>query len=302
MNQGTLFDIKRYAIHDGPGIRTTLFFKGCPLRCWWCHNPEGIASEPELILKPNRCLDDCDLCLADCPEKALSKPDGRIRVDRDRCRVLGRCAEACPTEALEVVGKTRTVDEVMREVRKDRIFYERSGGGVTFSGGEPLQQIEFLAALLEECRKDNLHTVVDTSGHAPYERLEGIRDAVDLFFYDLKHMDPAKHREMTGVSNEVILDNLRRLAETDSRIQIRVPVVTGVNDNIDHTRRMAEFLASLPGIRDISLLPYHSMGSQKYKNLDVSCPNPDAEPPSEDTMAGMRAALEDRGFRVRVGG
>lgn len=302
MDQGTLFDIKRYAIHDGPGIRTTLFFKGCPLKCWWCHNPEGISSRLELILKPNRCLEECDLCLSSCPEKALSKPDGRIRVERDSCRVHGLCAEACPTGALEVVGETRTVDEVMREIRKDRIFYERSGGGVTFSGGEPLQQIEFLAGLLKECRKDDLHTVVDTSGHAPYERLEEIRDTVDLFFYDLKHLDPEKHREMTGVSNEIILDNLRRLSETGSRIQIRVPVVRGVNDDTGHTGRMAEFLGSLPGIRDISLLPYHSMGNQKYKNLDVSCPNPEAEPPSEAAMAGIRAVLEDRGFRVRIGG
>jgi len=190
----------------------------------------------------------------------------------------------------------------MREIRKDRIFYERSGGGVTFSGGEPLQQIAFLAALLEECRKDDLHTVVDTSGHAPYERLEGIRDAVSLFFYDIKHLDPEKHREMTGVTNDVILDNLRRLSGTGSRIQIRVPVVAGVNDGLEHTGRMAEFLASLPGIRDISLLPFHSMGSQKYKNLDVSHPYPDAEPPSGDTISGMRAVLEDRGFRVRIGG
>jgi pyruvate formate lyase activating enzyme len=297
-----LFDIKRYAIHDGPGIRTTLFFKGCPLRCWWCHNPEGIAPDPELILKPNRCLEECGLCLSSCPEKALSKPEGRIHVDREKCGMAGRCAEACPTGALEVAGETWSTDEIMQEIRKDRIFYERSGGGVTFSGGEPLQQIDFLAALLEECREDGIHTVVDTSGHAPFESLDRIRDEVDLFFFDLKHMDPEKHREMTGVSNDLILDNLRRLAETDSRIQIRVPAVAGVNDGLAHTRRMADFLAALPAIKDISLLPYHSMGSQKYKNLDVVNPNPEAEPPSADTIAGMRAALEDRGFEIRIGG
>jgi pyruvate formate lyase activating enzyme len=302
MIQGTLFDIKRYAIHDGPGIRTTLFFKGCPLHCWWCHNPEGISPDRELTFRPNRCLDDCNLCLASCPQSALSKPDGRIQVDQDRCRVLGKCAESCPTEALEVVGQSWTVDEVMREINKDRIFYDRSGGGVTFSGGEPLQQAEFLTALLEECHKDGLHTVVDTSGHTPFERLEGIRDQVDLFFYDLKHMDPEKHREMTGVSNQLILDNLRRLSEIGSRIQIRVPLVPGGNDNAGHARRMAEFLASLSGIHDISLLPYHNMGSQKYKNLNVTYSNPDTEPPSKDTVAGIREALEDQGFRVRIGG
>jgi pyruvate formate lyase activating enzyme len=298
-----IFDIKRYAVHDGPGIRTTLFFKGCPLHCWWCHNPEGISPHRELIFRPKRCLDDCRLCLETCPEGALSKPDGKnIQLDRSRCRLHAHCAEACPTGALEMVGRLMTVPEVMKEVRKDRMFYERSGGGVTFSGGEPLQQIEFLDALLTECKKDGLHTVVDTSGHAPFERFETIRRKVDLFFYDVKVMDPARHREATGVSNSLILENLRRLAETDSRIQIRVPLVTGVNDDMNHTRALADFLKELPGVRDISLLPYHSMGSQKYTNLNMPYLNPTAEPPSEATVASIRQELENRGFRVRLGG
>ena len=302
MIQGTLFDIKRYAIHDGPGIRTTLFFKGCPLHCWWCHNPEGISADRELIFKPNRCLDDCDLCLTSCPEGALSKPEGRIRIDQTRCQILGKCAETCPTEALEVVGRTWTVDELMCEILKDRIFYERSGGGVTISGGEPLQQTEFLATLLEACKQDGLHTVVDTSGYAPYESLARIRDSVDLFFYDLKHMDPEQHLETTGVSNQLILDNLRILSQAGSRIQIRIPLIPGINDSLEHAHRMAEFLASLPVIHDISLLPYHKMGSQKYKNLNASYSNPDTEPPSQESVDSIREALEDQGFRVRMGG
>ena len=190
----------------------------------------------------------------------------------------------------------------MQEIHKDRIFYERSGGGVTMSGGEPLQQAEFLAALLEACKQDGLHTVVDTSGQAPFESLAEIRDLVDLFFYDLKHMDPDRHRETTGVSNQLILDNLRRLSESGSRIQIRVPLVPGINDSLEHTRRMAEFLAALPGTHDISLLPYHKMGSQKYENLNVSYSNPDTEPPSLDSVESIREALESRGYRVRMGG
>jgi pyruvate formate lyase activating enzyme len=303
MVSGLLFDIKHYAVHDGPGIRTTLFFKGCPLRCWWCHNPEGISPEEELNVKPQRCLEDCRLCLSSCPENALSKPDGKtIQLDREKCRTHTRCSEICPTGALEKVGKTMTVTEVMQEVNQDRIFYERSGGGITFSGGEPLQQPEFLDALLTACKKVGLHTVLDTSGHAPFALLERIRDRVDLFFYDLKHMDPDKHREMTGVSNSVILDNLKRLAKTGNGIRIRVPLITGVNDDDTHIRQMGDFLTELPGIRDISLLPYHSMGSQKYSNLDLPYLKPEAKPPTEEAVAGIKAALQRRGFRVKIGG
>ncbi len=303
MVSGLLFDIKHYAVHDGPGIRTTLFFKGCPLHCWWCHNPEGISPKKELIVKPKRCLEDCRLCLSSCPENALSKPDGKtIRLEREKCREHARCAEICPTGALETVGKTMTVAEVMQELNQDRIFYERSGGGVTFSGGEPLQQPEFLDALLTACKKVGLHTVVDTSGHAPYGFLERIRTRVDLFFYDLKHMDPDIHREMTGVSNSTILDNLRLLAGTGSRINIRIPLVTGVNDDETHIRQVAAFLKELPGIQDISLLPYHSMGSQKYSNLDMPYLKPDAKPPTKDAIAGIEAALQQNGFRVKIGG
>ena len=302
MTQGMLFDIKHYAIHDGPGIRTTLFFKGCPLNCFWCHNPEGISPERELMLKPNRCLKECDLCLSRCPEHALSKPQGSIEVDGGLCRRHGTCADACPTGALEMVGRTMSVDEVMREVRKDRVFYERSGGGVTFSGGEPLQQPEFLDAVLSACRHEGLRAAVDTSGQAPFETLEAIRDRVDLFLYDLKVMDPDKHREATGTGNELILENLRRLAGTDSRIRIRVPLVAGVNDDDEHTEQAGEFLASLPGISEISLLPYHSMGSQKRRNMNRPLPDPDAAAPSDSVVSRIREKLEARGFQVRIGG
>ncbi len=303
MLTGTLFDIKRYAVHDGPGIRTTLFFKGCPLHCWWCHNPEGISPKQELFLKPSRCLAECRLCLTVCPEQALSKPGGRFQVDKNKCRISGICDETCPTGALELVGKTWTVEQVMQEILKDRIFYERSGGGVTFSGGEPLQQPEFLAALLRKCKEQGLHTVVDTSGHAPFKNLESLMDQVDLFFYDLKLMDAEKHRKMTGVSNELILENLRRLSQAGSRIRIRIPLVPGVNEDIPHIRQVAQFLSSLPGIiQDISLLPYHALGSSKYKNLEVPYLNPEATPPAASLVAEVRSELESKGFKVRIGG
>ncbi len=302
MLTGTLFDIKRYAVHDGPGIRTTLFFKGCPLHCWWCHNPEGISPKQELFLKPSRCLEECRLCLTVCPEQALSKSGDRIQVDKKKCRISGICAETCPTGALELVGKTWTVEQVMQEILKDRIFYERSGGGVTFSGGEPLQQPEFLAALLTQCKELGLHTVVDTSGQTAFQNLDSIKDQVDLFFYDLKLMDAEKHSKMTGVSNELILENLRRLSQAGSRIRIRIPLVPGVNEDIPHIRQVAQFLSSLPGIQDISLLPYHALGSSKYKNLEVPYFNPAASPPAAALVAEVRSELESQGFKVRIGG
>jgi len=302
MRRGKIFDIKHYAIHDGPGIRTTVFFKGCPLRCWWCHNPEGISPEPELMVKPDRCLEECDLCLASCPEQALSKPQDSIEVDTSRCRSHGLCAAACPTGALEMAGREMSTEEVMAELLKDRIFYERSGGGVTFSGGEPLQQPEFLGSLLTACRRHRLHTVLDTSGQAAYDRIAAVREDVDLFFYDLKHLDPEKHREMTGTSNERILDNLKRLSRTDNRIEIRIPLVTGVNDDLDHAHRVADLIAALPGIRDVSLLPYHHMASRKYQNLNKPYLKPDAQPPSDSAVSAFRSVLEAQGFRVKIGG
>jgi pyruvate formate lyase activating enzyme len=190
----------------------------------------------------------------------------------------------------------------MREVRKDRVFYERSGGGVTFSGGEPLQQPEFLDDLLSACRSEGLKTVLDTSGQASFDTIEAIRDRVDLFFYDLKVLDPDKHREVTGSGNDLILENLNRLAETGSRIRIRIPLVAGVNDDEAHTERVGEYLASLPGLSDISLLPYHSMGSQKHQNMNRPYPDPDALKPSDAAVSRTRERLEARGFQVRIGG
>lgn len=299
---GMIFDIKHYALHDGPGIRTSLFFKGCPLNCWWCHNPEGIHPDPQLTYKQSRCLQDCEECVRICPEQALSQNNGNIHIDSARCQLLGHCAQICPTGALEIIGKRMSVDELLAVIEKDRIFYDQSHGGVTFTGGEPLMQLEFLDSLLEKCQQQKIHTVVDTSGHTPYENINRIRDKVDMFFYDLKILDDQKHKDMTGVSNELILENLQKLAQTQSPIQIRMPIITGTNDNPGDITQIGEFVSQLPNIKTISLLPYHRMGSQKYKNLNLPFAKSDTQPPTPQRVAEIQSKLEDFGFEVGIGG
>ncbi len=210
--KGIIFDIKKFAVHDGPGIRSTVFFKGCPLRCLWCHNPEGISAAAEVMVFTQRCLASCRICVRACPQKALARIGGRIVLKRDRCRACGLCAEACPAEALRLVGKKVGAGSVLTELAKDSPFYRNSNGGVTFSGGEPLQQPEFLHALLLAAKEQGWHTAVDTCGHAPFSAFAKIMPLVDLFLYDLKCIDPLWHRRLTGVSNALILENLSRLS------------------------------------------------------------------------------------------
>lgn len=299
---GIFFDVKHYAIHDGPGIRTTFFFKGCPLHCWWCHNPEGINPEPELMFRSNRCLPECRLCVHSCPHHALAKNNGSLQIDASLCRMAGACAEICPTLALQKIGYRMSAAEAMTIIEKDRVFQETSHGGVTFSGGEPLTQPLFLEELLDACRRQGIHTIVDTSGQAPYETLDRIRTRVDLFFYDLKLMDAERHTEMTGVSNQLILENLEKLAHSGSKIRIRIPVITGVNTTPEEISAMIDFVSSLPEIKDISLLPYHTMGGQKYQRLSRPQPHPEIQTPTKETLEGIQAQFERGGFRVKIGG
>jgi len=296
---GVIFDIKRYSINDGPGIRTTVFFKGCPLRCAWCHNPEGQDPNLELIYRESRCIG-CLECLKDCPSGALSQVGKRISLNRTECVFCGNCWETCQSEALSIVGREVTSEEIMKEVAKDVVFYEESGGGVTFSGGEPLLQADFLSALTRECMIQGIHVAVDTCGCVPFEAFDRLLDRVDLFLYDIKFIDDERHRRYSGASNQQILENLRRLAENGSNVTVRLPIIPSINDDNENVERTAGFLASLSNVRDVDLLPYHRAGIEKYRSLGRSYKLGKIRPPSKERIGWIKEKLEAYGLRVEA--
>jgi pyruvate formate lyase activating enzyme len=296
---GTIFDLKRFSVHDGPGIRTTVFLKGCGLRCWWCHNPESQYPNIELLLRPNICIE-CGACT--CPQGAISWSGDGYVTDRTRCQRCGECVTACYADARQMVGRQATAAEVMRDVLRDRPFYDETGGGVTFSGGEPMLQADFLLELLLACKAEDIHTTVDTCGHAPPAAFDRLQPYVDLFLYDLKVMDNDRHRQVTGAGNVLILDNLRRLAQAGQRIIVRMPIIPHINDdqaNISHT---AEFLRDLPQIERLDLLPYHRIGGDKYEHLGRCNPMPPTDPPSESQIETIKRQFESYGLQVKIGG
>jgi pyruvate formate lyase activating enzyme len=297
---GIVFDIRRYAIHDGPGIRTTVFLKGCALSCAWCHNPEGQAVGHEAMLRPDRCIR-CGACVDACGHGAIRWSDGGPTTDRSRCTACGDCTAVCYAEARERVGREMTADDVLAEVARDAQFYEESGGGVTLSGGEPLLQGAFAAALLRGAKARGFHTALDTCGFAPWEGFARLRGSVDLFLYDLKLMDDARHRRFTGVSNAPILENLRALSGHGHRIVLRVPVIPGINDDPGNLDALARFAAGLPHLAGVDLLPYHHIGTDKYARLDRAYPLPDTVAPSAGRLADIARRLAGHGLHVSGG-
>jgi pyruvate formate lyase activating enzyme len=299
---GRVFDIKRYSIHDGPGIRTTVFLKGCSLRCLWCHNPESIDPGPNLMYWPSRCSR-CYSCLNACPKEALAKDAaGAVVIDRAKCDLCGKCAEACLYDAMQFVGREMSVEDVLGEAEKDKIFYDQSGGGVTLSGGDPFVQAGFAEALLDGCRARGIRTAVDTAGFANNGVLDRLAPKADLILYDLKSMDDDRHKEFTGVSNAPVLENLKRLAAGRTEIWVRIPLVAGVNDDDDNIRRTIEFLSSLKTIRRVGLLPYHSSGLDKARRIGRENVFRIFEAPSEERLAAVATAFREAGFEVRRGG
>jgi len=296
---GRVFDIQRYSTKDGPGVRTTIFLKGCPLRCHWCSNPESQAKRTELIFNPNRCVG-CYSCIDVCPNGANRLgPRGDVILDRTLCRVCGACAEVCQGKARLVSGKLMTPEDVMKVVRKDTLFFRNSGGGITLSGGEPTQQPEFATALLRSCKHAGFHTTLDTCGYCGPENLQTILEYVDLVLFDLKHMDADRHEELTGVSNELILENARRTAQAGIQMIIRFPVIPGCNDSMDNISQLGEFVSDL-GVRRFDLLPYHKFAQQKYDGLNLDYRLRDTAPPPEKEIRDIKVALESFGLDVSV--
>lgn len=301
MIKGTIFDIKKFSIHDGPGIRTTIFFKGCPLSCWWCHNPESQTPEPELMLWPDRCIR-CGACISVCTQGAITWDSESMATDREKCTRCGACVEVCHAEARRIAGQEMTVAQVMAEIERDIPFYDESGGGATFSGGEPMMQRIFLLALLRTCRQHEIHTAVDTCGFSTWEALDTIREHVNLFLYDLKLMDPAQHRAFTGVSNESILSNLQALSRHGHAIVLRVPLIPGVNDDDENIRQTGAFAANLPHLERVDILPYHRAGIDKYHRLDKDYGLPEIDPPTDEKVAKAARILSGFDLHVKIGG
>ncbi len=298
---GLVFNLQRCSIHDGPGIRTTVFFKGCPLRCTWCHNPEGIDRSSEMMVSADRCIS-CHSCSEVCPIEERGAVPAGVSWDRELCIGCGSCVDACPADARELAGREYEVGELVDTLERDRVFFDTSGGGVTFSGGEPLAQPEFLAACLRECRRRGLHTAVDTCGLAPRETLLEIARLADLVLYDLKHMDSDRHLEETGAGNRAILDNLRALNESDADLWIRIPLISGFNDEMANIEAMGAFLEALPRRRRVFVLPYHGIAEGKRSRLGVTGDRIGRRPPDAATIEAVTEELARHDLRVSVGG
>lgn len=296
--EGTVFNIQRFSVHDGPGIRTTAFLKGCPLQCRWCHNPEAVRGTPQLLYTESRCTG-CGACIPTCPEEAITANAGKIAVSEE-CSHCGNCVDACPTGALEMLGKVITAEAVANQLARDRIFYEESGGGITLSGGEPLVQPEFAIEILRRCKEAGLHTALDTCGFVPTEILLAAAPFTDLFLYDIKHPDSAVHEEYTDVPNELIIENLKILCSGGCDVLVRYPVVPGFNDAPETVERTGRVLESC-GVSRVQLLPYHALGTSKRSKLIHAVPSMDFTTPANDQMLAIQTILGRFRFETILG-
>lgn len=296
MSDGIITKIQRFSVHDGPGIRTSVFLKGCPLFCWWCHNPETQEFAPERLHDRHRCIR-CEACVRACTPGATRIVEGKPAREAALCTECRACAEACPVHALELAGDRVTVAQVMATVLRDRLFYDETGGGVTLTGGEPTSQPDFLRDLLAACTEEGIHTATDTCGYAPWSVFEAILPITSLFLYDLKIADDNKHKEFTGVSNRGIVDNLSRLIAVGAAVEVRMPLIAGVNDSDDDVRAALGVL-STAGVRRLRVLPYHHTGSHKYEKLGQEYRLTPAAAPSDERVGEIKRMMEAGGLTV----
>ena len=301
---GLVSDFQRFSINDGPGIRTIAFLKGCPLHCAWCANPETVSSLPEIMLIPNNCIG-CGNCLKECPHNSIrGLPEGEKIIDREMCVLpeCGKCQQICNANAINISGRYMMVSEVMGVLERDRKFYENTGGGVTFSGGEPFAQCQFLRELARTAKARKLHTAVETCGFVPWERIRSVLDFIDLVLYDIKHMDPEKHVKGTGVPNELILENLKRINSAGISIRARMPLVPGYNDSVENIRATAAFISGLSNLEALDILPYHRMGEPKWGQLDRSYALRGVSPHTKEQLDKLATIAREYGIEVTLGG
>ncbi|MEM3507401.1 MAG: glycyl-radical enzyme activating protein [Candidatus Bathyarchaeia archaeon] len=302
--KGLVIKIQRYSIQDGPGIRSTIFLKGCPLNCLWCSNPESQIPFQEIMFNKFKCIKDCKNCVKTCPINAIIKSEDKIptiRIDRKACIKCGDCVKACPSEALTLIGNFMEANQVIEEIKKDFIFYEKSNGGITISGGEPLFQPFFTMEILKLCKKEKIHTAIDTSGYGNWEKIKKILRYTDLVLYDIKHMDPILHEKYTGVKNEIILENALKISkEKNVSLIIRIPIIPTLNDSESNINKLINFIKKFKRLDGIDILPYHKLGIAKYEMLEREYQLKDIQPPNEIGLSRIKSFLEDYGFKVRI--
>ena len=301
--KGVVFNIQHYSIHDGPGIRTTVFLKGCPLSCLWCQNPESQDLKPVIFFDAEKCTG-CGMCVNVCPETAIRIIDGKSATDRRLCNGAGKCAEICPNEARSLMGRYMSGAEVFDDVNADAIFYQNSGGGVTLSGGDPVAQPAFSIDILKRCRSAGIHTAIETCGFARWDTLKAILEYTDLVLYDIKHMDPGRHKQYTAVSNKLILDNAKKIRmELNLPMHARLPIIPGYNDSSENLNAAARFIARELGNEvQVHLLPYHRLGETKYERMEKPGGCVRIAPPGDERMKELKKIFEALGLTVIIGG
>lgn len=299
--ESLVFNIQKYSIHDGDGIRTTIFFKGCPMTCKWCHNPESQSYKPAMMHNTEKCTE-CGSCVQNCPQQAISFEDGKLKTQNDKCDLCETCVDTCINNVREKVGKNYSIAEVMKEIEKDKMFYEQSKGGITLSGGEVMtQDMDYILKILKKCHRMGYSVNIDTCGHANFENFEKILPYVDTFLYDIKHMDDKIHKEITGQGNFLVLDNLKKLSERGAKLRIRMPLVEGVNSDDENIDRTIEFLKNI-NVLSINLLPYHNTGKSKYERMGKAYEGDMYEAPDSERMESIRAKFQANNFSTKIGG